>query len=115
MLGQRDGVILSRVIEPIGFGKEGYAYIVNQDGTVVAHPDIERVLNKFNPVREVSKDSSLASVAELFTSIIKEGTGVTGYSFNGQDLFAGYAPIDNQSMEYCNNCQMLMKVSRSDT
>lgn len=95
LLGYRDGAILSRVIEPIGFGKEGYAYIINQDGTVVAHPDLEKVINKFTPVKEVSKDSSLASVAELFTSIIKEGTGVTGYSFNGQDLFAGYAPIEN--------------------
>lgn len=94
LVGRRDGNALSSITNDTGFGKKGYAYMLNSKGTVVAHPDGEKVMNQFNPIEEAKKDEKQKSVGELFEKIIKEKTGVSTYNFNGNNLYAGYAPVE---------------------
>ena len=93
LIGRRDGEALSNITDDTGFGNDGYAYMINGNGTIVAHPDREKVLNQFNPIEEVKTDESQKSVATLFEKIVKEKTGVSKYSYKGNDLYAGYAPV----------------------
>lgn len=51
LIGRRDGNSLSEIVDSIDYGESGYAYMINNDGTVVAHPDKEKVMNQFNPIR----------------------------------------------------------------
>jgi len=95
LVGQRDGNALSNIIDGTGFGENGYAYMINNIGTVVAHPNRDRVINQFNPIEEVKNNINQKSVAELFEKILKEKEGISSYSFEGNDLYAGYAPIEN--------------------
>jgi len=94
LVGRRAGEALSEIIEDTGYGESGYAYMINSTGTVTAHPDKDKVLNQFNPIEEAKNDNSLASVANLFDKILKERTGVSQYSFQGKELYAGYAPVN---------------------
>ncbi|AFM02168.1 methyl-accepting chemotaxis protein [Desulfitobacterium dehalogenans ATCC 51507] len=97
LIGRRDGNALSLIAEDTGYGQKGYGYMINSQGTVVAHPDSEKVRNQFNPIEEVKGDQSLTSIAVLFENVLKEGRGVGSYTFNGQDLYAGYAPIQGSN------------------
>lgn len=100
LIGRRDGNSLSLITEDTGFGESGYGYMINKSGTVIAHPDREKVLNQFNPIEESANDSSLTSLAFLFKKILAEKSGISNYSFEGKDLYAGYAPIEGTDWSF---------------
>lgn len=93
LIGRRDANALSNVIDGTGYGETGYAYMINGKGTVIAHPNREMVLKQYNPIEEAKNDTSQQSVATLLQKILEEKTGVSKYSFQGNDLYASYAPI----------------------
>ncbi len=97
VMGKRSGMALSNITDEISFGEGGYAYMINTSGTIVAHQDRERVLNRVNPIAEANNDESLVSVAQLFTEVIQEKSGVSSYTYMGNDLYVGYSPINGTS------------------
>ena len=94
LVGIRDGEALSLLSDEAGFGEEGYGYVINGSGTVIAHPDREKVLSQFNPIETAVKEPALASCALLIEKVLSEKEGVGTYSYNGNNLYAGYAPIE---------------------
>lgn len=94
LVGRRDGNALSDITDGIGFGDKGYAYMINGRGTVVAHPDKERVMDQWNPIEEVINDGSLASVAAEFEKILHEKAGVSSYSFEGREMYNAFMPVE---------------------
>ncbi|TCL00073.1 methyl-accepting chemotaxis sensory transducer with Cache sensor [Natranaerovirga hydrolytica] len=94
LLGRRDGFALSDIVDDTGFGENGYGYIVNAEGTVIAHPDRERVLSAYNPIQDYETDASQESVANIFQRIINEREGIGGYELNDNELYAGFSPIE---------------------
>ncbi len=93
LVGRRDGNALSSITDGSGFGESGYAYMINSTGTVVAHPDKEKVLSQWNPIEAVKSDETLKSVAAEFETILREKSGVSTYSFSGRDLYSAFAPV----------------------
>lgn len=93
IIGRRDGNALSLITDDMGFGDMGYAYMINTNGTVVAHPDRESVINQFNPIEESKTDEGLVSLARLFEKILNDKSGVYSYELSGDTLYAGYAPV----------------------
>ncbi|MVX67327.1 HAMP domain-containing protein [Clostridium chromiireducens] len=97
LIGRREGDALSKITDDVGYGKEGYGYIINSNGTVVGHPDREKVTSQFTPIEAAKNDKSLTSLSTLFEKILAEKKGVSTYSFDGSSLYAGYAPIENSN------------------
>jgi len=93
LVGSSDGNALSDITNAIQFGETGYAYMIDDTGTLIAHPDKNMVLDKFNPLKEVENDSSLQSLAEYLTRVLKEKTGAGKYSFQNKALYAAYMPV----------------------
>lgn len=94
IIGRRDGNALSEIADDSGYGESGYGYMINSKGTVVAHPEREKVLNQFNPIEESKNDESLESLSALFDKILSEKKGISNYSYASNDLYAGYASIE---------------------
>lgn len=97
LIGRRDGNALSALLDDSGYGEKGYAYIVNGQGRVIAHPNRELVLDGYNPLEAVKTDKSVEGLANLFNKILAEKAGVGSYYFSGKDVYAGYAPIPGTS------------------
>lgn len=93
LVGRRDGNTLSDLTDDIGYGENGRSYMVNDVGTMVAHFDREMVTRQYNIIEESKEDKSLENGAQLFKKILEEKHGISDYSFGGQKLYAGYAPI----------------------
>ncbi|SHL11046.1 methyl-accepting chemotaxis sensory transducer with Cache sensor [Anaerocolumna jejuensis DSM 15929] len=100
VLARSDANRLSNMISDMGYGKNGYGYIINGEGTTIAHRDKKLVSNMFNPIKQVESDKSLTSVANLFQRILKEKQGSYEYTYKGQQLYSSYAPIPNTSWYY---------------
>lgn len=61
LLGQRGYDTLGDIVDDLGFGDRGWAYIFNREGTIMAHPDSELVLNGVNVF---DQSGPLAAVGE---------------------------------------------------
>ncbi len=94
LIGRREGEALSRITDDSGYGESGYAYMINLKGTVVAHPDRNKVHNQWNPINEVKNDESLKSVVTVFEKMLKAKKGIGNYRFLGKDLYVAYAPVN---------------------
>ncbi len=69
-------------------GNTGYAYVINQQGIFMAHPNREMVLNDniFN-----LGDDGLKTVGE---KMIGGETGLARYAFEGVEKYVAYVPLD---------------------
>ena len=65
LVGYRDANALSEITDDMGYGDNGYGFIIDSQGTIIAHPDRQRVLDQFNPI-EASKDDQVWSPTQLF-------------------------------------------------
>ncbi|MGZ3439164.1 MAG: HD domain-containing phosphohydrolase [Polyangia bacterium] len=82
---------VQELIEHTRVGRRGIAYLVDDRGRLVAHPDRARVLRQDNV-------SSIPIVAELVPNIDRASGGhaltvVTDFSDEGRDLLGAYAPL----------------------
>ncbi len=94
LIGRRDGDALSLITDDTGFGKNGYGYMLNLSGTIVAHPNRQMVMEQLNPIEAAKNDESMKSSAVLFEKILNEKKGISSYTYNGESLYAGYSPIE---------------------
>lgn len=100
LIGRGDGNSLSEITDDVGFGDEGYGFMINNKGAMVAHPDREKVLNQFNPIEGLKDNDALKPLATLFEKVLADKNGVSVYSFEGNDLYAGYAPIEGSNWTF---------------
>lgn len=94
LIGRRDGNALSAIVDDTGYGKNGYGYIINSKGTIIAHPDRDKVLSQYNPIEEAKKEEGLIPLSNVFKAITTEKEGIKAYTYNGKDLYAGYSAIE---------------------
>lgn len=93
LVGRRDGNVLSEITDDIGYGENGYAYMLNGEGTMVAHKERDNVTSQVNLIKDSESDKSLGEVAEMFKRIISEETGIGKYSLNGKEMYASFAKV----------------------
>ncbi len=100
VLARSDANKMSKLIQDMGYGEGGYGYIINSQGTVVAHRDKSLVVNMYNPIEAEKEDESAASVAGLFKTILQQKRGTYEYTFDGKKLYSAYAPIPDSNWYY---------------
>ncbi|AOY77395.1 methyl-accepting chemotaxis protein [Clostridium formicaceticum] len=96
LIARTDGNFLSTLTDNMGFGKAGYAYIINNYGTIIAHPDREKVIGQVNPIEEAETDATLRAVAEHYKKVLEEKRGVGYYSFEGNQIYSAYALVEGR-------------------
>ncbi len=90
----RDGNVLSDFTSSIQFGDSGAAFMINKQGTTVAHKDYNLVLNMDNDFENVKEDPELKSLVELEQQMAEGKEGVGEYSYQGVTKYMGYAPVE---------------------
>lgn len=73
-------IVLSKKV-----GQTGYAFMINSEGIIIAHPDAKHILTL--DLR------TLKGMEEITQRMITHKAGVTDYLFKGKDKLAGYAPV----------------------
>ncbi|MFA0815607.1 MAG: methyl-accepting chemotaxis protein [Anaerofustis sp.] len=94
LCGVYDATTLNDYISQITYGERGYAYIINKQGVIVAHPDFSKVTNAENMLDGSSTDSQLN---EVYQKMITGVNATSEYTYNGETKFMGYAPMSNAS------------------
>lgn len=93
LLGALEADVLNQITNEIQFGQTGYTFVINKQGTTIAHPLKELVRKQDNVIKNAEQNEELSSLASLEQKMIKreEGNGI--YSFEGKKKHLAYCPI----------------------
>ncbi|NLK63405.1 MAG: hypothetical protein GX287_08145 [Fusobacteria bacterium] len=95
IIAKLDGSFLTDLSKQFGYGKTGYSYIVDKNGTLIAHNTKEYLINKTNFIRMAETDKKFELLGNMFSKMIKGEKGIERYNFLEQDRFFSYGPISN--------------------
>lgn len=108
LIGRMSGNALSDIVKDSGYGEEGFAYMINGSGTIIAHPDKEMVLNEFNPIEEAIEDKSQESFKDAVTKMLADKSGTLSYKYKASDdereatLFCGFQAVEGTDWIFVN-------------
>jgi methyl-accepting chemotaxis protein len=94
LIARQDAGLLSRLGDQLHYGENGYSYIINGKGTLIAHANRDFVMNQRNFIEEAQEDSQYARLADMMQRMITGEHGFDAYPFMGSDRFFGFAPIE---------------------
>lgn len=93
LVGVRDGYTLNDIIQEVGFGENGYAYIIDERGKIIAHRDRTLVEEQANFIDLSKEDNNYLSVAGALQNVLESDKGTEKYNHNGNDFYMGYSLI----------------------
>ncbi len=100
LIGRKDGVTLSVIATGIKFGRNGYTYLINNSGQIIADKNQEVVLKQLNPIEEAKKDSKFKATSTALQAMIKNESinsgGADFIEYVDKDMhpvYAGYSRI----------------------
>ena len=92
LIGTKDGALLSDITDSMGFGKNGYAYVLGPDGTIFAHPNRENVMNAVNILEDEGEFKAWGnSIEELGLG----NGGAVDYKLGDSQRYIGVSPLSN--------------------
>ncbi|ATW26456.1 methyl-accepting chemotaxis protein [Candidatus Formimonas warabiya] len=91
VVARTDADSLSKVISDIKIGSTGYAFMLNKEGTFIAHPDQEIVLSQENDLK--TSDPELKELRALETRMVAGEKGWGEYQFKGKTKITAYTPV----------------------
>lgn len=92
LIARMDASLLSDITDDLGFGSSGFAFVLNEEGIIIAARDREKVMNQQNMLENGSPEN-IATIKAL----LGQRKGVTSlYPERDQASFiVGYTPIEN--------------------
>ncbi len=86
---------LNDIMSSIHISENGGAYMINNAGTMIAHPDAQRVKDGENLFDTAEADPSLSARAEIAKKMVAGESGFDSYSYGGESVMMAYAPVDS--------------------
>ena len=85
---------LSDIVVNLAMGSDGVAYVLDDRGNVIGHPERSIVTEGSNLIAAAQSDPSVADVAAVNQRMIQGETGFGAYNFYGDNKLVGFAPIE---------------------
>jgi len=93
LMAIRSGSDFCQYVSDINFGKTGSAFIINGDGTVIAHKDESKVVNMENAIELSKTDPKLLGLVAIEEKMLAGESGYGEYAYGGVEKVCGYAPV----------------------
>jgi methyl-accepting chemotaxis protein len=93
LVGRQDGTVLNKITDEMGFGENGYAYVMGVDGTLYAHPDKENVINQRNVLGDIEINGDFKNWGLALEELGIGNKGTVHYEMLGFERYMGVAPM----------------------
>ena len=97
LIGQKNADFLGQVLDTISYDKIESMYVLNSEGTTIAHTDYQNVVDKFNVLTLEEKDPSLYKLTEIVKRMVKGEQGTDEYTYKNVTKIVAFAPIEGTS------------------
>ncbi len=101
LIGMKDGTVLSEITDEMGFGKNGYAFILGTDGTLYAHNNKDYVMGQRNILTDIETDGDMKNVGLAFRELGMGNKGIVNYEFLGSKRYMGVEPMPSTGWILC--------------
>lgn len=88
LVAVRDAAKISAVVADVEIGENGYAYIIDDEGTIIGHRNKDAVMNQVSLAKGQEK-----RLMDLTNKMIARENGAGEYSYEGQEKIMGFAPV----------------------
>ncbi len=88
---------LNDIMVATNVSANGSAYMMDGEGTVIAHKNIELVKSRDNSIEAAKTDSALKALAKLEQKMINGESGFGTYRYGGVKKIMAYAPVKNSN------------------
>ena len=93
LVARRDGTAFSELVNEIGIGDSGFAFILGEDSTFYAYPDNDIVLEQKNAFSEIESGGQYKDFAVAVKNLGLGKKGIVNYSSGNINRFAALSPI----------------------
>ena len=95
LVARKDGGrTLSDIVVNLKSGMpSGYSYMVDSNGTFIAHSNTELVTSQFNPITETENNPSLKPWADMIETALRQRNGISRYTYEGKEMIGRYAEV----------------------
>ncbi|MCM1143264.1 MAG: methyl-accepting chemotaxis protein [Blautia sp.] len=90
---KKDGAALSDITDEVVFGETGNAYMINSEGTTIAHASRDKVLAQENAKTMLADNPALQDLVTMLDKAAQGGSGYAEYSYEGAKKCVGYADL----------------------
>lgn len=94
LVGDKEATELINITEEMGYGENGYAYILSSDGTIFAHPDTANVMNQRNILTDAKENGEFKEWGQAIEEIGLGQSGVASYKVDGSQRLIGVSPME---------------------
>lgn len=95
--GAGDAKLLSDIISGVQVGKNGINFIIDNDGTYIAHSEYSLASNLTNSITESKSDNSFSGQAQVISKMLTNRNGCLKYSDGSIKRIASYVSVDKGS------------------
>lgn len=88
-----EGHGFSDMMAGITISDNSVSYVLDEEGTVIAHPDFEKVTNATNEIQAAAASGKQSKLVQLEQKAVNGEKGFSGYMHNGQSRVMAYAPL----------------------
>ena len=92
--GRNTGNALGAITNNLSIGEIGYSFMINNKGTIVAHPNIIKVYTQHNPIEKAKTDESEIPLASLLQEVLDKKVGAVSSKLDEENVYVGFKPID---------------------
>ena len=85
--------IFNEITSNITFAKTGYAFILNKDGSIIAHPNSKYVETEELDLKTIEKDKNLIGLKNLMEKMVAGKSGIYKYEFQNTAKYAAFYPV----------------------
>lgn len=98
LIGRRPATALGGVIDGMGYGEKGYAYIIGKDGTIYAHPNEQYVLDQRNAFEDIETGGDLKQLGLVMQDMDMSKPQTITYEFLGDRRYIGMSPVPGTNL-----------------
>ncbi|WDV46658.1 methyl-accepting chemotaxis protein [Clostridiaceae bacterium M8S5] len=93
VVGIIDAKLLSEAIKNVEIKESGAAFILDKNGTTIAHKEYEKVETKQNLIKIARQNEDLKALGMMGEKMIAGETNGESYQLMGKTYYSGYCPI----------------------
>ncbi len=95
LIGRKPANALTGIVADMGYGENGYGYIIGKNGTMYGHEDMELVLNQQNAFEDIETEGVLKELGLAMQGLSMTAPEIVTYELSGDTRYIGMAPIGN--------------------
>jgi methyl-accepting chemotaxis protein len=98
LLARNNATVFSHIVDSITVQNDGYAYLLNSSGRIIAHRDTDLVMRQFSAIEAAKTNPAYKTTAEAVQTILSQKDGSISHDIEGREMLISFAPVPDFDM-----------------